>query len=150
MSRCADTDNVQILPSVSIASGTGLKATQISVTSTAGEDVHLGEAGAGRARRVSLAVWEFTTGLLEDAGDVVILYDEPDTHLDYTHLDYTHQREFMHLVRSQCALPNVKMMIATHSMNLIDGIDISDVVHIRHNAERRRLAKYLGDHSQVE
>ncbi|WP_297367263.1 TOPRIM nucleotidyl transferase/hydrolase domain-containing protein [Cryobacterium sp.] len=144
MSRCADIGSVQILPSVSIASGTGLKATQISVTGTAGEDVHLGEAGAGRARRVSLAVWEFTTGLLEDAGDVVILYDEPDTHLDYAH-----QREFMHLVRSQCALPNVKMMIATHSMNLIDGIDISDVVHIRHNAESRTVAEYLGDHSQV-
>jgi energy-coupling factor transporter ATP-binding protein EcfA2 len=139
--RCDDIGNVQILPSVSFTSG--LKATQISVTTRDGEDVRLGEAGAGRARRVSLAVWEFNTGLLANAGDVVMLYDEPDTHLDYSH-----QRDFMRLVREQCALPNVRMVIATHSMNLIDGIDISDVVHVKH-FEHRTVIDRLGDDSEI-
>lgn len=139
--RCGDIGEVEILPAVSFSAG--LKSTQISVTGKKGEDVHLGEAGAGRARRVSLAVWEYTTGLLDGAGDVVLLYDEPDTHLDYKH-----QRDFMRVVRDQSKLPNVKMVIATHSMNLIDGVDISDVVHIKH-VDHRTVADQLGDASEV-
>jgi putative ATP-dependent endonuclease of OLD family len=139
--RCGDIGDVQILPLVSFS--TGLKQTQISVTGKKGEDVHLGQAGAGRARRVSLAVWEFTTGLLGGAGDVVLLYDEPDTHLDYAH-----QRDFMRVVRDQTTLPNVRMIIATHSMNLIDGVDINDVVHVRH-VNHRSVIDRLGDESEV-
>ncbi|TDW29188.1 ATP-dependent nuclease [Cryobacterium psychrophilum] len=139
--RCGDIGEVEILPAVSFSSG--LKSTQISVTGKKGEDIHLGEAGAGRARRVSLAVWEYTTGLLDGAGDVVLLYDEPDTHLDYKH-----QRDFMRVVRDQSRLPNVRMVIATHSMNLIDGVDIGDVIHIKH-VDHRTVADQLGDTTEV-
>lgn len=132
INRCSDIGEVKILPTVNFKSG--LDATTISVTSRAGEDVHLGEAGAGRARRVSLAVWEYNTKLLAGAGDIVILYDEPDTHLDYLH-----QRKFMQTVRDQCSLPNIKMVIATHSMNLIDQINIEDVVHLKHKSHRTIL-----------
>ncbi|OUS91935.1 ATP-dependent endonuclease [Rhodococcus sp. NCIMB 12038] len=137
MRRCGDIGNVRILPSVKL--NTGLKATQISVTSKSGEHIHLGEAGAGRARRVSLAVWEFNTGMLRDSGDVVLVYDEPDNHLDYAH-----QRDFMKLVQQQSAYPNVRMLIATHSMNLIDGVDISDVVHVKH-VDHRTVADSMTD-----
>lgn len=139
---CADIGEVTISPAVSMSSG--LKGTRVSVTGKAGESVHLDSAGAGRARRVSLAVWEFTTGLLEGSGDVVILYDEPDTHLDYAH-----QREFMDLVRKQCGYPNVQMLIATHSMNLIDGVDIADVVHVRHVDHRTVAERLTGDDGAV-
>lgn len=139
--RCGDIGDVEIIPAVSFKSG--LTSTQISVTGRKDEDVHLGEAGAGRARRVSLAVWEYTTGLLQGGSDVVLLYDEPDTHLDYSH-----QRDFMKVVRDQCALPNVGMVIATHSMNLIDGVDIADVVHVRH-VDHRTIADRLQDQSDT-
>lgn len=141
--RCNDIGEVTIVPDVSFTSG--LKATQVAVTARKGEDVRLGEAGAGRARRVALAVWEYTRGLLSgpDAGDVVLLYDEPDTHLDYAH-----QRDLMRLFRNQCAMPNVQMVITTHSMNLIDGVDISDVVHVKHEAHRTVVDR-LVDESEV-
>lgn len=138
----SDIGDVQIIPFVSLSSG--LKNTRISITNAAGEDIQLGEAGAGRARRVSLAVWEFNTGLLSQSGDIVILYDEPDTHLDYTH-----QRNFMQLLRRQTELPNVRMAVATHSMNLIDGVDISDVVLLKHNEQFRTTAHKLVDNSEV-
>jgi putative ATP-dependent endonuclease of OLD family len=143
MSRCADIGDVRIVPVVSFSEG--LRSTQVTVVSEAGDgSVGLAESGAGRARRVSLAVWEFTTGLLANAGDVVMVYDEPDTHLDYAH-----QREFMDIVRSQCDLTNVAMVIATHSMNLIDGIDIADVVHVSHDEHRRTRIGVLTDDSNV-
>jgi putative ATP-dependent endonuclease of OLD family len=142
MKTIPDIGKVTIIPSVSFSSG--LKNTQVSVTNPAGEAVQLGEAGAGRARRVSLAVWEFTTGLLSKSGDMVILYDEPDTHLDYAH-----QRSFMALVDHQTSLPRVRMVIATHSMNLIDGVDIADVVLLEHDETYRTIAKVLADDSEV-
>ena len=142
MNSIPDIGEVTIIPSVSFSSG--LKNTQVSVTNAAGEAVHLGQAGAGRARRVSLAVWEFNTGLLSESGDVVILYDEPDTHLDYTH-----QRNFMQLIRRQTELPHVRMAIATHSMNLIDGVDIADVVLLKHDEYFRTTAHQLVDDSEV-
>nr|WP_309976997.1 TOPRIM nucleotidyl transferase/hydrolase domain-containing protein [Arthrobacter oryzae] len=143
MDRCSDIGDVSIIPDVSFT--TGLKATQVSVTARAGEGIGLGEAGAGRARRVALAVWEYTKGLIggPGAGDVVLLYDEPDTHLDYAH-----QRELMKLLREQCELPNVRMIVATHSMNLIDGVDISDVVHVKHQGHRT-VVDMLADDSDV-
>jgi len=142
MTTIPDLGDVTIIPSVSFSAG--LKDTQVSVTNPAGEAVHLGEAGAGRARRVSLAVWEYTTGLLENSADVVILYDEPDTHLDYAH-----QRSFMGLIDRQAKLEHVRMVIATHSMNLIDGVDIADVVLLSHDDRFRTQAQILADDSEV-
>ena len=142
MRTISDIGDVRIIPSVSFSAG--LKNTQVSITNAAGEDIHLGEAGAGRARRVSLAVWEYNTGLLSESGDFVILYDEPDTHLDYTH-----QRNFMQLIRRQTELPHVRMAIATHSMNLIDGVDIADVVLFKHNDNFRTTAHTLADDTEV-
>ena len=71
MSRCADIGDVRIVPIVSFSEG--LRSTQVSVVSEAGDgSVGLAESGAGRARRISLAVWEFTTGLLANAGDLAV------------------------------------------------------------------------------
>ncbi len=142
MDTIPDLGTVTIIPAVSFSSG--LKQTQVSITNPAGEAVHLGEAGAGRARRVSLAVWEFTVGLLENSSDVVILYDEPDTHLDYSH-----QRSFMRLIDRQARLGHVRMIIATHSMNLIDGVDIADVVLLAHDDSYRTVAHVLADDSEI-
>ena len=117
-----------------------LKTTQVSIDAGGGgEEVRLSEAGAGRARQVALAVWEHTRNLLTAGGDVVLLYDEPDTHLDYGN-----QRRLMSVLRKQFELPNVRMVIATHSMNLIDGIDIANVVHVRHHKQRTALDLLAG------
>ncbi len=143
MRRCPDIGDVQIVPVVSF--NEGLRATQVTVKARDGDGgVGLQEAGAGRARRISLAVWEKSTDLLARAGDVVMIYDEPDTHLDYSH-----QREFMEIIRSQCALENITMLIATHSMNLIDGIDIADVVHVSHDGDNRTQIDVLADDSEI-
>jgi putative ATP-dependent endonuclease of OLD family len=141
--RCPDIGSVSIVPEVSFTAG--LKHTHVEVVAREGEQVRLSEAGAGRARRVAMAVWQFLNGLLsaEGAPNVVLLFDEPDTHLDYRH-----QRELMALLRQQCELPNVRMLVATHSMNLIDGVDITSVVHVKH-VEHRTVLEQLTDDTDV-
>lgn len=139
---CSDIGEVAIRPRVSLAGG--LKATEVSVSNARGDAVRLAQAGAGRARRVALAVWQFNAKVIEETQeDVVLLYDEPDTHLDYAH-----QREFTHLLYEQSKLANVRLLVATHSMNLIDGLDIASVLHVHHE-DFRTVADSLVDESEV-
>ncbi|MFD8694271.1 ATP-dependent nuclease [Kitasatospora purpeofusca] len=141
--RCPDLAEVFVEPEVSFTQG--FRGAPLRIARTAGEPVGLERSGLGSNRRVSLAIWEWNNELLieeeitaaaeESADDgepvappvqTIVVYDEPDTHLDYGH-----QRRIMNLIREQSALPHVSVMVATHSMNLIDGVDISDVVHLK-------------------
>lgn len=110
------------------------------------EDVGLQQAGAGRQRRISLAVWEWTCLPRSDADpdqpDIVIAYDEPDTHLDYAK-----QRELVDLIHVQCQAPGMRMIVATHSLNLIDRVDIADVVQLCLDDQGRTIAERLVDES---
>jgi len=140
--QCADIGDIMIDPTVRMDSG--LKGVELSAVNARGEQVHLGQSGTGRSRRIALAVWEFNANLLSGSNeDTVLLYDEPDTHLDYRN-----QRGFMTLLSAQSALPNVRIVVATHSMNLIDGVDIANVVHLRH-VESRTTADAITDDSEI-
>jgi predicted ATP-dependent endonuclease of OLD family len=75
-------------------------------------------------------------GIEQPPVQTIVVYDEPDTHLDYHH-----QRKVMKLIREQSALEHVNVLVATHSMNLIDGVDISDVVHLKLVEERTVLER---------
>jgi putative ATP-dependent endonuclease of the OLD family len=144
MAKVSDIGDVSIRPSVAFSASNGLKNTEIVVQNSVGEEIDLQLSGAGRARRVALAVWEYeATVLAESDDDVVLLYDEPDTHLDYAH-----QRELMTLIHQQTQQENVRVVIASHSMNLIDGTDIGDVMHIKHE-ENRTIIERLADDSDV-
>lgn len=140
--QCSDIGEIAIHPVIRLDSG--LKSLEVSAVNERGEEVHLGQSGTGRTRRIALAVWEFNANLLSESNeDTVLLYDEPDTHLDYSN-----QRNFMKLLHEQAALPNVRAIVATHSMNLIDGVDISKVVHLRH-IDSRTTADEITDDTQV-
>ncbi|WP_324608056.1 ATP-dependent nuclease [Streptomyces sp. NRRL S-474] len=159
--RCPDLKKVSVEPDVSFQQG--FKAAPLRIARRAGEAVGLDRTGLGSNRRISLAVWEWNSELLAAEEDTapaadacegegpepppvqtIVVYDEPDTHLDYTH-----QRKIMQLIRTQSDIRNVSVLVATHSMNLIDGVDISDVVHLKlenHRTVVERLgAGLLGD-----
>ncbi|GGM93457.1 hypothetical protein GCM10011609_33730 [Lentzea pudingi] len=138
MQRCPDITDVVVEPDVSFSQA--LRGTRIRISRKAGGPVDLTRSGLGSQRRISLAIWEWTSELLADQAQeqvtdgekqatplqTIVVYDEPDTHLDYTH-----QRKVMDLIREQSAIPHVNVVVATHSMNLIDGVDIADVVHLK-------------------
>lgn len=149
--HCAEYVNVNVKPMVSFSGG--FKGAPLHVSRADGEPVDLTRAGQGSTRRIALAVWEWTSHLLENAElaasgepataqptQTIVVYDEPDTHLDYRH-----QRTVMDIVRKQCALPHVNVMVATHSMNLIDGVDIADVVHLSLGPGGRTVVERLKD-----
>lgn len=135
--RCPELSEIKVEPRVAFSDS--FREVEVRTSRGSVTGIPLGHSGAGRQRQVNLAIWEWVEKLLEESpGDgrgIVIAYDEPDTHLDYGH-----QRELVNLIQSQCTREGTRMMIATHSLNLIDRVDINDVVHLR----------LEGDHTQVD
>jgi ABC-type hemin transport system ATPase subunit len=138
--------SVELAPQVQVRPA--LVGVELNVMDSQGRRFPLSSAGTGRSRRISLALWESSNELLgqHDAAqapqsDVVFVYDEPDTHLDYSH-----QRRIMALIQLQSSRPNARVIVATHSLNLIDGVDISSVVHLR-TQEGRVRAEVLSEDS---
>jgi putative ATP-dependent endonuclease of the OLD family len=166
--RCSDLGEINVDPKVSLREG--FAEAPLRIERSSGQPVKLDRSGLGSRKRISLAVWEWTSRLLrededdgrlsgainsvsQDGGDTagepplrqtIVVYDEPDTHLDYRH-----QRKVMQLVREQSQLEHVNVVVATHSMNIIDGVDIADVVNLKLQADQtvvERLEQDLHDY----
>jgi putative ATP-dependent endonuclease of the OLD family len=146
--RVPELTSISAIPTVSFKDG--FSSVQLRALKDS-EDVGLQQAGAGRQRRISLAVWEWVSMPRGNDDqippDLVVAYDEPDTHLDYGK-----QRELVDLIHAQCREPRVRMIVATHSLNLIDRVDISDVVQLRLDETKRTSAERLidGSHEGVD
>lgn len=140
--RCPELADIRINPQISFRDQ--FPTVRIEAGRLATELVGLGASGAGRRQRIALATWEFTQQVLkETAGperSLVVCYDEPDTHLDYMH-----QRQLADLIREQTLLPGVQVIVATHSLNLIDKVPIENVIHLAHHNGRSDAQMLLGD-----
>ncbi|MGY1899789.1 ATP-dependent nuclease [Nocardia gipuzkoensis] len=155
LDRCGDIASVTVEPDVSFTGA--LRSATLRLERATGEQVRLDHSGRGSRRRISMAVWEGTTELLAETADgeedpeaespvqVIVAYDEPDTHLDY-HF----QRDVMGIIRRQAMAEHVSVVVATHSMNLIDGVDIRDVVLLRLDGTRRTVIQRLGSAEHAE
>ena len=146
--RCPELSAIQVVPEVTFTEG--FRDVQVLAARPGGAGVALNQSGAGRRRRINLAIWEWTGNLLDARASedraVVIAYDEPDTHLDYGH-----QRELVSLIRQQCDKSGVRIVVATHSLNLIDRVPIQDVVHLRLDDERTQIERLVStEHEDVQ
>jgi putative ATP-dependent endonuclease of OLD family len=146
--RCPELSEIQVKPEVTFSEG--FRNVDVLASRPGGAGIPLNQSGAGRRRRINLAIWEWTGELLTarsaDDRAVVIAYDEPDTHLDYGH-----QRELITLIRDQCQKPGVRMLVATHSLNLIDRVAIEDVVHLRLDDEHTTAERLMGsEHDEIQ
>ena len=104
----------------------------------------LEQSGTGRHKQVVQAVWEWETKEVTRSGDqersVVIAYDEPDASLDYVR-----QRDFMDRARGQCTSGNVRMIIATHSVQIINQVPLRDVIHLHRDRDGTVRIRRLTD-----
>lgn len=144
LDRCPELEDVRIDPQVSFRDQ--FPTVRIEAGRSSGELIGLNASGAGRRQRLALATWEFTQDLLKRAAEsqpLVVCYDEPDNHLDYRH-----QRDLAELVRQQAALPGVRVILATHALNLIDKVPIENVVHLKQDDGRSQIEVLLDDGHQ--
>ena len=145
-----DVDAISIRPEFNF--GSGLSTTHLQLCRGDGNQVLLDNCGAGQRRRLSLAVYEWSQEILkdrdEDARQIIMSFDEPETHLDYKS-----QRQIFDVIRRFSDLPAVQVIICTHSLNLIERVPINKIVHFSlSKPERRTFTEVLqiNDHETTE
>ncbi|AEG15640.1 SMC domain protein [Desulfofundulus kuznetsovii DSM 6115] len=120
-----DIEAVSIRPRFTFESGLGHCSLEIKKR---GQVVDLMRSGAGIRRRLSLAALEWGRQLLQnrtkDSQPLLIAFDEPDSHLDYNQ-----QRKIFGIIKSFAGMPNVQVVVATHSLNLIDRVPLEQINH---------------------
>lgn len=143
-------DAVSIRPQFNFASG--LSTTQLQLSRDDGSRVLLDNSGAGQRRRLSLAVYEWSQEIFKNrdqaARQIIMAFDEPDTHLDYKS-----QREIFDVIRHFADLPAMQVIICTHSLNLIERVPIDRIVHFRIMIPERRTSTevlQISDHETTE
>jgi predicted ATP-dependent endonuclease of OLD family len=121
-----DVQSVSIRPNFNFASG--LTTTELQLTRQDGRPILLQQSGAGQRRRFSLAIYEWSQEIFknrdENSRQLIMAFDEPDTHLDYKA-----QRQIFDVINKFADLPAMQVIVCTHSLNFIERVPINRIVH---------------------
>jgi putative ATP-dependent endonuclease of OLD family len=123
-----DVEKVAIRPNFNFASG--LTTTELQLLRKDGRPIPLQQSGAGQRRRFSLAVYEWSQEIFknrdENSSQIIMAFDEPDTHLDYKS-----QRQIFDVIKQYADLPAMQVVVCTHSLNFIERVPINQIVHYK-------------------
>jgi putative ATP-dependent endonuclease of the OLD family len=123
-----DVETVAIRPNFNFASG--LTTIELQLSRKDGRPIPLQQSGAGQRRRFSLAVYEWSQEIFknrdDDSRQLIMAFDEPDTHLDYKS-----QRQIFDVIKRFAELPAIQVVVCTHSLNFIERVPINRIVHYR-------------------
>lgn len=129
-------------PSISVDLIKGLSLDALHVRQR-GSKQPIEKMGAARRRKLLLALLEWRIRGLEDAEqeldelpNIVLLYDEPDTHFDYSA-----QRRLFNTLQRLSEIPGVQLLVATHSLNLIDRVSIDSIVNLTQDTDDQGVIK---------
>ncbi len=128
--RLSDIHTINISPTVDLKTG-GLKDAEIFIKRTENSaKVGLESTGEGQKRRISLSVYEATADYIKERSqkehekELIIVFDEPDLHLDYNK-----QRDLLKTLKKFISYSGVRLIIISHSLNLIDRLNIEQIIH---------------------
>jgi len=131
--HCRDIDQVAITAQYafdSVSPTTSVAITQSGQGGAAGQTVSINKMGDGRRRRVNLAVYEASMEVLRAPetfqNSYIVVYDEPDTHMDYAA-----QRRLFSTLQSQSEISGVQVVVTTHSKNFIDSVQLDQIVNFK-------------------
>ena len=91
--------------------------------------------GEGFRRQLTLAAFEWSEGILDSSTNetgTIILFDEPDTHLDY------HAQQRLIGVLSRLSDSGCQLVIATHSINMLNTFPLERVNLFSRDASNAR------------
>lgn len=128
--RCGEVvSQVQAAGSIDFAK---IKPTVDVRATTSDGELSATELSLGQRRRMGLAIHEALTQVLRtdaEPGWDLIIYDEPDTHLDFVA-----QRKLADVLREQAGMRTTQVVAATHAPRLIDQVPPHALVHLRSEA----------------
>lgn len=125
----SEIEEARIDPVFNIQSG--LVHVPLKLSKAGGGPIELQKKGEGKRRQVALGIYEWTTELLKDGvdQDVLLILDEPDTHMDYHS-----QRKLFDIIQGYVQT-DMQVIICTHSLNLINRMPVDKIHHFRLDSE---------------
>ena len=128
-------EDVMVSPEFSFESG--FRRSLLQLVGPKGHPIDLSMRGAGLRQQVTMATYEWSSGVLEsrqqEGGRPLILaFDEPDVHLDY--------KAQQHLFNTigRFAETGIQVVIATHSINFINRVPIHQIDHYSLSPDQSR------------
>lgn len=134
---CPDVHEVGVSPQFDYTSG--FKTSKLLLKRDKGPPIDLEKEGEGRRRKITLAVYEWREQIFSSQAGVgsrqlILGFDEPDTHLDYLS-----QRKVFDIIKKIAQQEGVNAIVCTHSLNLIDRIPLTDVIHFELEGGKTRI-----------
>jgi predicted ATP-dependent endonuclease of OLD family len=134
-------EQVEVVPQFDFSSG--FRTSKLQLRRSKGQLIDLEKGGEGQKRRITLAVWDwrlkvFQRAIAKDGGELILAFDEPDTHLDYIS-----QRKIFDKIRQISDQPKITVLVCTHSLNLIDRVPFTNIVLLELNNVNRTSVNTL-------
>jgi hypothetical protein len=125
----SEIEEARIDPVFNIQSG--LVPVPLKLSKAGGGPIELEKKGEGKRRQVALGIYEWTTESLKGGveEDVLLILDEPDTHMDYHS-----QRRLFDIIQNYVET-DMQVVICTHSLHLINRMPIEKIHHFRLDME---------------
>jgi len=128
-----DIKEAHVIPQFDVSAR--LQSAPLTLVGSDGYRIDLSARGAGTRQQVTLAVFEWNSETIQSPGDkevrdTIIAFDEPDLHLDYEA-----QRRIYKAIESYVT-KDVQVIVATHSINFINRVDIHSIYHLAKPANR--------------
>lgn len=119
-----EVEGVYIDPVFNISSG--IANVPLKLYKVGGGPIELQRKGDGKKRQVALGIYEWSTEALnnqEILDNVILIMDEPDTHMDY------HSQRKLFDIISTYVNNSMQVIICTHSLNLINRMPVNKINH---------------------
>lgn len=140
----SEVESTLVEPSFSIDSG--FTRSPLKLSKSGGSPIHLQKKGEGKKRQVALGIYEWGSEALRQSvdGDVVLVLDEPDTHMDY------HSQRRLFDIISSYADSSIQVVICTHSLNLINRMPTEKIHHFQLDGVGRTTTESLASEETEE
>jgi predicted ATP-dependent endonuclease of OLD family len=134
-----DEDDTQLEADLDFDLLRGLSINALNVRQD-GNVMPISQMGAARRRKLLLALQEWQLESLrssEEPASLVLLYDEPDTHFDYEA-----QRKLFDILHELSEEDgDVQVIVASHSLNLIDSVEIDGIVYLDRDTDENDVIR---------
>ena len=137
---CKDIERIEINPEYNALQGLNLN--DFSIIKKSGDKVRFESEATGKRKQIMLGIYEWSNlQITEELNeDFLIAFDEPDLHFDYFQIS-----NLLNILNDFSKKDNVQVLIATHSIKLIDNFPPNQIINFNLNNNDETEILYITD-----
>ena len=137
---CKDIERIEINPEYNALQGLNLN--DFSIIKKSGDKVRFESEATGKRKQIMLGIYEWSNlQITEELNEnFIIAFDEPDLHFDYFQIS-----NLLSILNDFSRKDNVQVLIATHSIKLIDNFPPNQIINFSLNNNDETEILYITD-----